>query len=328
MQILFSPAHQLKGDKMSENVIDITGLKKDFDNVQAVKGIDLQVKRGEIFGLLGPDGAGKTTTIRMLVGIMEPTGGFGTVLGCDFIRERENVKRHIGYMSQRFSLYGDLTVAENIEYFSEVYEIPIEEKAARKERMLDFSRLHPFVDRLSQDLSGGMKQKLALACTLMHDPDLLFLDEPTTGVDPVSRRDFWKILYQLVAEGMTIVVSTPYMDEAERCNRIAMMDEGRILKLDTPANLKRGMVGSLLEIFAEPQNAARNLLHTIAVLDNIQVFGDKLHATTADIKTAISEIRRVFDSADIRLNDVHEAVPGLEDVFVTTIQKEHGENYG
>lgn len=313
---------------MSESSVDVTGLTKDFGAVQAVRGVNLRVEQGEIFGLLGPDGAGKTTLIRMLVGIVDPTEGSGTVLGYDMISEREQIKRRIGYMSQRFSLYGDLTVAENIEYFSEIYEIPLEEKSHRRDQMLDFSRLHPFVNRLAQNLSGGMKQKLALACTLMHKPEVLFLDEPTTGVDPVSRRDFWRILYELVSDGMTIFVSTPYMDEAERCSRIAMMDNGRILELDTPENLKRTMTGSLLEIRAEPQGKARGILNSIDILDNVQVFGDKFHATSQDAKAAIASIKSRFAGSDVNLIDIHEIAPGLEDVFVTTISREHGDYNG
>lgn len=305
--------------------INVTGLVKDFGTLHAVRGLSLEVEHGEIFGLLGPDGAGKTTTMRMLVGIMDPTGGSGTVLGFDIISQREEIKRRIGYMSQRFSLYSDLSVAENLDYFSEIYEVPLAEKAERTDRMLEFSKLTAFKDRLAGNLSGGMKQKLALASTLMHKPEILFLDEPTTGVDPVSRRDFWKILYQLVADGMTIVVSTPYMDEAERCNRVAMMDNGRMLSLDTPANLKKSMKGALIEIVAEPQSAARKLLLTIDLLDNIQVFGSKLHATSINADAAIDEIKQALSASDIRLLNVKQIPPSLEDVFVTTIESSHGD---
>ncbi len=303
-------------------VIDVQGLRKNFGEIQAVKGIDLQVRAGEIFGLLGPDGAGKTTTVRMLVGIMDPTDGGGTILGYDMISQREQIKLRIGYMSQRFSLYGDLTVAENLDFFSEIYEVPKTERIARENRMLDFSRLHPFKNRLSQDLSGGMKQKLALACTLMHTPSLLFLDEPTTGVDPVSRRDFWKILYQLVAEGMTIVISTPYMDEAERCTRLAMMDRGRILDIDTPDALKQKISGTLFEISADPLRKAREILIKLDSIRSVQIFGDLLHAVCDDAITAETQIKEALEEGSVVLRGIAVREASLEDVFVSTIEDE------
>lgn len=303
-------------------IIDVHNLRKSFGELEAVRGVDLQVEQGEIFGLLGPDGAGKTTTIRMLVGIMDPSEGTGTVLGRNLLSEREEIKKHIGYVSQRFSLYGDLTIAENLDFFSEIYEIPVSERREREERMLDFSRLRPFTRRLAQNLSGGMKQKLALSCTLMHEPKLLFLDEPTTGVDPVSRRDFWKILYQLVAEGMTLVVSTPYMDEAERCTRLAMMDKGRVVRLDTPAGLKSEMKGSIIEVVAEPLRKAKAALNDLESVSSVQLFGDRIHVTAEDTEAAKSEITQTLSRHSVHLESMRELAPGLEDVFVSTIEKE------
>ncbi len=218
-----------------DDAITITGLRKTFNGLTAVDGIDLQVRRGEIFGLVGPDGAGKTTTMRLLAGLLDPDAGGARVAGFDVQRQTEAMKRQIGYMPQRFSLYGDLTVAENMRFFATIYQVPRAERLARQQRLLEFSRLEPFLKRQAQFLSGGMKQKLALACVLMHTPQVLFLDEPTTGVDPVSRRDFWKILYSLLQEGVTLFVSTPYMDEAERCTRVALMNRGRIIFCGTPA---------------------------------------------------------------------------------------------
>lgn len=305
----------------SSLIIDVRGLRKDFGDLHAVDGVDLHVDAGEIFGILGPDGAGKTTSIRMLVGIVDPTGGGGSVLGHDMVTDREGIKTRIGYMSQRFSLYGDLTVAENLDFFSEIYEVPISERKEREKRMLDFSRLHPFRDRLAQNLSGGMKQKLALACTLMHTPSLLFLDEPTTGVDPVSRRDFWKILYQLVADGMTIVISTPYMDEAERCTRIAMMDNGRIIRVDTPAALKQSVPGSLIELSAKPQRTAKEILSALNTMRSVQVFGDRLHVLCDDPELAKAEIAKALRDQNVEVGDIRVLAASLEDAFVSTIER-------
>jgi ABC-2 type transport system ATP-binding protein len=301
--------------------VAVTGLMKRFGTIEAVRGVDLAVHAGELFGLLGPDGAGKTTLIRMLVGIMVPTAGAGAILGHDLHMHPEAIKNGIGYMSQRFSLYGDLTVAENIDYFAEIYEVPRSTREQRETEVLDFSRLAPFRRRLAQDLSGGMKQKLALACTLMHRPELLFLDEPTTGVDPVSRRDLWKILHRLVADGITIVVSTPNMDEAERCGRLALMDRGRILREGTPAELKASMPGRLLEIRDSDQRLALAALRSIPCVSNARQFGDRLHALV-DTGDGADRITNALATAG--LNDVRVApvAPGLEDVFVALIDAE------
>lgn len=217
-----------------EFVVECDRLTRAFGRRVAVDALTLQIPRGEVFGLIGPDGAGKTTTMRMLTAIMAPSSGSARVLGLDVTRDGEAIKERIGYVSQRFSLYGDLTVGENLEFFADLFQVPPDERPERTERLLAASRMTPFIRRQARDLSGGMKQKLALACALIHTPEVLFLDEPTTGVDPVSRRDFWRILYGLVGEGMTLVVSTPFMDEAVRCHRIALMHLGRILMCDTP----------------------------------------------------------------------------------------------
>ena len=217
--------------------IEAEHLRKAFDGVVAVEDFTLTVAAGEIVGLVGPDGAGKTTTMRILAGAMAPGGGSAAVAGFDVARQTGQVRGRLGYMPQRFSLYGDLTVEENLRFFADIYGVPRAEFRARADRLLEFARLTPFGRRLARDLSGGMRQKLALAATLMHTPEVLLLDEPTTGVDPVSRRDFWQILVGLLAEGVTILVSTPYMDEAERCNRVALMAHGRLLSVDTPAGM-------------------------------------------------------------------------------------------
>lgn len=310
---------------MSGPAILAHGLRKEFRSTIAVDCVDLEVRAGEIFGLVGPDGAGKTTTIRMLCGIMPRTSGEATVAGIDVFANPEAAKHRIGYMSQRFSLYGDMTVSENIRFFSDIHHIPKAEQAVRKRELLQSSRMTQFTDRLAQNLSGGMKQKLALTCTLMHKPEVLFLDEPTTGVDPVSRRDFWKILYNLVSGGTTLFVSTPYMDEAERCNRVALMNNGRIIRCDTPDNLKQEMRGDLIEVVCSPQKTARLLLSQTSVVLSVQVFGDKLHILVENAQRDRPSVEATLRRADVQVDYVKQISPNLEDVFVSMLSGESAE---
>jgi len=317
--------------------IRATGLRKEFAGIVAVDGIDLEVQAGEIFGLVAPDGAGKTTTIRMLCGILDATAGRAEVAGFDVARQPEEVKRRIGYMPQRFSLYGELTVAENLAFFANLHHVPRQERLRREQELLAFSRLGPFRNRLARNLSGGMKQKLSLACTLIHTPIVLLLDEPTTGVDPVSRRDFWKILYSLLKDGITVFVSTPYLDEAERCNRVALMDRGRVLLCDTPQALKQRMKGDLLELVAEPQRQAKQVVGSLPSVLGVQVFGDRLHVWFSAVGGAFpssrlragpcpppeEQLRRALAAKSIELLSVRRAVPTLEDVFVSVLTEDH-----
>jgi len=227
--------------------IKAQGLTKKFNSVTAVDNLNLEIEEGEIFGLVGPDGAGKTTTMRLLTGILEPTSGEAWVFGKHIVKESETLKDYIAYMSQRFGLYEDLTVMENLNFYADIFGVPIKERVKIINRLMDFSGLAPFKKRLARNLSGGMKQKLGLSCALIHTPKVLFLDEPTSGVDPVSRRDFWQILYQLLKENVTILFSTSYLDEAERCRRVGLIHKGRLLKCDIPANIKKERNAKTLE---------------------------------------------------------------------------------
>jgi ABC-2 type transport system ATP-binding protein len=294
-------------------------LRRSFGERVAVAGLDLDVQPGEIFGLVGPDGAGKTTTMRMLTGILPPSGGSAEVAGCDVARDSEKLKDQIGYMSQRFGLYPDLSVAENIAFYADIYGVPRRELAARTERLLGFSNLTPFKHRLAGNLSGGMKQKLGLACALIHTPRVLFLDEPTNGVDPVSRRDFWRILYQLVRDGVTLFVSTAYLDEAERCNRLALLHEGRLLGLGTPDEVKRLMPGALLEIRTSAPRRTATLLRQHLHGASVGLFGDRVHVATRDPASAEAETRRHVAAAGFELFSIKPIEPSLEDVFIAVI---------
>jgi len=294
-------------------------LTKRFNGVAAVDGLSLQVAPGEIFGLIGPDGAGKTTTLRMLAAILDPSDGEAWVLGRHTVREAELIKPDIGYMSQRFGLYPDLTVMENLDFYADLYELPRRGRDARIERLLAFSNLAPFRRRQAGNLSGGMKQKLGLACALVHTPQVLFLDEPTNGVDPVSRRDFWRILYQLLKEGVTIVVTTAYLDEADRCHRVALLHQGRLVACDTPARLRDLMPGVLLEIRTSSARLAARLLREQLADIQVGLFGDRVHLVCNDPVAAERSARAVLQAGGVAISSLRPIEPSLEDVFIAVL---------
>jgi ABC-2 type transport system ATP-binding protein len=297
-------------------------ISKRFNNLTAVDGLTLSVTQGELFGLVGSDGAGKTTTMRMLTGIMDPSEGSARVMGRDTVGEAELLKEEIGYMSQRFGLYPDLTVMENLHFYADIYGIPRRGRDDRISRLLSFSNLTPFGKRLAGNLSGGMKQKLGLACALIHTPKVLFLDEPTNGVDPVSRRDFWRILYQLLREGVTVFVATAYLDEADRCNRVGLIHRGRLLACDRPDNLRRLMTGTILEVrTADVRRAARLLRERLAV-ETVGIFGDRLHVVTMDAAKTGPAIEGILLGEGMELQGLRPVEPSLEDVLVSVLAGE------
>ncbi len=301
------------------DVIIAEGFSKSFGDVTAVDRLELTIREGEMFGLVGPDGAGKTTTIRMLCGILAPSSGTATVLGHDIAREPDLVKKEIGYLSQRFSLYGDLTIDENIEFFAQIN--GVYDFKRQREELLEFTRLTPFRKRLAEKLSGGMKQKLALACTLVHTPKLIFLDEPTTGVDPVSRRDFWKILQSLLSRGITIVMSTPYLDEAERCTRVALMDKGRAMVVSTPAEIKERMPGEVVEIVCDPVRRGFQALKRDPGSREVQAFGDRLNVVVPRASRDIPVLEQLLRTAGVTIQGVRVISPTLENVFISLLTR-------
>ncbi len=307
------------------HAIKAAGLTKSFGAMTAVDGLTLTVEEGEIFGLVGPDGAGKTTTMRLLTAIMDPTAGDAWVAGRHIVREAEAIKDDIGYMSQRFGLYPDLSVMENIDFYADIYGVPRPGRQEKIDRLLAFSNLTPFKKRVAGNLSGGMKQKLGLACALIHTPKVLFLDEPTNGVDPVSRRDFWRILYQLLKEKVTIFVSTAYLDEAERCNRIGLMHRGRLLAVGTPDEVKKVIPGKTLEIRASEPRRATSVLRAGMQADSVGLFGDRIHLSTANPERAATKAGELLQAAGISLAGIRPIEPALEDVFVSVLAKERNE---
>lgn len=302
-------------------IVDIREVSKSFPSVHgkidALVSLTLSINKSEIFGLVGPDGAGKTTLIRMLCTIIRPDHGTICVDGSDVVTDKITVRQKIGYLSQKFSLYGDLTISENIDFFARIH--GIRGYTERKQELLQFMRLDKFQDRLAEKLSGGMKQKLALACTLIHTPAIIFLDEPTTGVDPVSRRDFWAILSSLQKEGLTIFISTPYLDEAERCHRVALMDKGSVIQCAPPKELKTIMKNQLFEISCVPLRHARKALQENPLIIDTQSFGDRLHIQAGATITA-EQITEILVRKSVQDIHIRKISPSLEDVFIHLLQ--------
>jgi ABC-2 type transport system ATP-binding protein len=307
----------------ADALVRVSSLSRRFGEVRAVDGVTFDVRRGEMFGLIGPDGAGKTTTLRVILGLLKPGSGEVRTLGLDPVRERRRLSSRVGYLSQRFSLYGDLTVDENVAFFAEIHDV--RGYAGRRDALLDMVRMTPFRDRLADRLSGGMKQKLALVCTLVHTPELLVLDEPTTGVDPVSRRDFWKLLARLQREGLTLLLTTPYLDEAERCTRVALVDHGRLLTVEAPDVLRAGERGVMVEIVAEPRRAAVSALRGTPGVAEVEVFGERLHASLPDeapdrAGEVASRLAARLREAGLDVRSARPTTPSLEDVFIGRIR--------
>lgn len=300
--------------------VEVLKLKKSFLNVQAVNGVDLNIKKGELFGLIGPDGAGKTTLMRLLTGVMTPDSGSIKIFDIDALKHRAEVGMMIGYMPQRFSLYEELTVDENLSFFASLRSVKKEQFRRQREYLLRFTNLESFTNRLAGKLSGGMKQKLGLACTLIHQPQLLMLDEPTTGVDPVSRREFWQILDSFLHQGMTILLSTPYMDEAERCTTIGFMNNGLLAVIDTPHHIKSLIRGIMLEVVLKQPLRAKQVIMNTKNYNQVHVFGDKIHIYVDNPEQKyISDIKQLLNQNGIVVDKADFTYPSLEDVFVSII---------
>ena len=312
-----------------ESLVQATGLKKYFGNTHAVDGVDLQIPSGEIYGLVGSDGAGKTTTMRLLVGALLPDAGEVSVCGSNVLKQTEQARSTIGYLSQRFSMYEDLTVLENIRFFAEVRGLSPTEWLPRSMEILEFVGLDKFKDRRAGQLSGGMKQKLGLASALVTRPRLLLLDEPTTGVDPVTRQDFWQLVIKLVGsregDGVSVIISTPYMDEASRCHRVGFMKNGKIIAEDTPSNLRSLLNGRILELRGSPLDIMRHAAHKDEDVEDVQAFGDRLHIRVKENKAqaVLRKLKADIKSAGGHVDELRVVPPGLEDVFIALSDHEY-----
>lgn len=315
-----------------EIAIEAHGLNKRFSKQgqPAVGSLDLLIPRGQLYGLVGPDGAGKTTSLRMLASVVEPSSGSASLGGYDISKKTELVRENIGYMPQNFSLYPDLTVMENLNFFADIHRMPADKKAIRIEEMLDFTRLAPFQKFRAEKLSGGMKKKLALACAMIHSPQILLLDEPSTGVDPVSRRELWLILSAIVQQGVTVLLSTPYMDEAERCHKVGMLYEGQLLASGTPEELEHTLAFSIIEVKAKPRKEMRRIVRDVAGNMAWRPVGDRLRMAVPNDNGKVDQVMQTLknrfaeEKLDVRL--LRSVRPGMEDVFVHLVMKQRGQH--
>ena len=305
-------------DRSGEPAVAFTNVEKRYATTKALDKMTLEVRRGEMFGLIGPDGAGKTTAIRLMCGLLHADAGEIRTLGADPVREHRRVTEEVGYLSQRFSLYGDLTIDENIAFFAQIHGVA--NYHPRRDQLLQMMQLTPFRKRLAEKLSGGMKQKLALACTLVHEPDLILLDEPTTGVDPVSRREFWKLLSEFLSQGITILMSTPYLDEAERCTRVALLHEGRVLALDEPGRLRDLMPGRMLEMMTGGIPGLLDIVRRMPGVDDAQLFGERVHVRLHDTaEDAVTRFIAALRGTPLERAHVRTVPASLEDVFIAQL---------
>lgn len=309
-----------------ERAVEVQNLTKKFGDFTAVDGVTFDIRRGEIFGFLGPNGAGKTTTIRMLLGLLRPTDGTATVLGYDVAKQPEEIRKRIGYMSQRFSLYDDLTVGENLDFYGRTYGVTGEQLRQRKAFVIEMAGLKGRERELTRNLAGGWKQRLALGAAILHEPKMLFLDEPTAGVDPISRRQFWDLLYDLADEGKTILVTTHYMDEAEHCQDLAFIHQGRIVARGAPETIKiTEMEGQVLEIDGTPPDRAMKVLQELDVFDEVSLYGALIHAVAENVERHLPRVREALNEAGVDLQSMDVIAPSLEDVFIANIRR-NGEN--
>jgi ABC-2 type transport system ATP-binding protein len=307
--------------RSGQDAVTFANVEKRYGTTRALDRMTLDVRRGEMFGLIGPDGAGKTTAIRLMCGLLHPDAGEIRTLGADPVREHRRVTQRVGYLSQRFSLYGDLTIDENIAFFAEIHGVA--NYHARRNQLLDLMQLAPFRKRLAEKLSGGMKQKLALACTLVHEPDLILLDEPTTGVDPVSRREFWKLLSEFQSQGVTILMSTPYLDEAERCTRVALLHEGRVLAMDEPGRLRALMPGRMLEMMTGGASGLLDMVRRMPGVDDAQVFGERVHVRLHDTTDdAVARFIAALQGTPLERAAIRGVPASLEDVFIAQLSED------